>query len=104
VLVKKLQRGHGYRDMAFDERTHQRKVLTSRERFLLRLEQMRPLTREQRAALDREWANYFLLAGRLAEQRGRMDEARSCYVRAIRKAPWRMRGYTRWLRALTARG
>ena len=29
VLVTKLQRGHGYRDMAFDEQTHRERVLAS---------------------------------------------------------------------------
>lgn len=98
VLVKKLQRGHGYRDMAFDENTHRQKVLTSRERFLLRLEHMQPLTREQRAALDREWANYYLLRGGFAERSGSLSEARRCYASAIRKAPFRFRAYARLLR------
>ena len=31
VLVTKLQRGHGYRDMAFDEQTHRERVLASRD-------------------------------------------------------------------------
>lgn len=57
VLVTKLQRGHGYRDMAFDEQTHRERVLASRDRFLMRLEGFAPLTTAQRAALDREWAN-----------------------------------------------
>jgi len=100
VLVRKLQRGHGFRDMAFDEATHREKVLSSRERFLLRLEQMQPLTVGQRAALDREWANYFLLQGRFAEWSGRISEARRFYRQAIHKAPFRLRGYTRWLRTL----
>jgi len=98
VLVKKLQRGHGYRERAFDERTHWEKVLASRERFLNRLEQLEPLTKAQRAALDREWANYYLQRGRVAEWLGRMVEARACYVNAIRKAPFRFRGYGRLLR------
>lgn len=98
VLVQKLQRGHGYRDMAFDEVTHKEKILSSRERFLLTLEERPALTREQRGALDREWANYFLLKGRLAEQQGRRMQARALYGRAIRYAPSRLRGYTRWLR------
>jgi glycosyltransferase involved in cell wall biosynthesis len=44
VLVHKLQRGHGYRDMAFDEQTHRERVLASRDRFLMRLEGFAPLT------------------------------------------------------------
>ncbi|GIW55111.1 MAG: hypothetical protein KatS3mg082_1515 [Nitrospiraceae bacterium] len=98
VLVRKLQRGHGYRDMAFDERTHKERVLASRERFLLRLEQMQPLNREQRAALDREWANYYLLRGRFAERSGNVSEARRSYACAIRKAPLRFRTYARLVR------
>lgn len=100
VLVRKLQRGHGYRDMAFDEAKHREKILISRRRFLERLEERVPVTSEQRAALDREWANYFLLSGSSAERFGRKAEARSCYVKAIQKAPFRLRGYTRYLRAL----
>jgi len=100
VLVRKLQRGHGYRDMAFDEATHREKVLSSRERFLAGLERMEPLTRERHAALDYEWANYFLARGFLAGRRGQRTEARRFYARAIRKAPFRLRGYSRWIRAL----
>ncbi|WP_447862833.1 glycosyltransferase family 2 protein [Nitrospira calida] len=98
VLVRKLQRGHGYRERAFDVSTHRQKVLNSRERFLLRLEQIRPLTREQRTALDREWANYYLLCGGFAEQLGNLSEARRCYTNAVRKAPFRFRAYSRLLR------
>ena len=100
VLVTKLQRGHGYRDMAFDEQTHRERVLASRDRFLMRLEGFAPLTAAQRAALDREWANYFLLKGAAAEWRGRRGEARRQYWEAICKAPTRIRCYTRWLRTL----
>ena len=100
VLVRKLQRGHGYRDMAFDEALHKEKVLSSRERFLTVLEQMQPLTGAQRAALDREWANYYLGRGGVAEQRGRHAEARGFYRQAVGKAPFRLRGYMRWLRTL----
>ena len=98
VLVRKLQRGHGYRDMAFDEIMHREKVLSSRELFLNGLERMQPLNRAQRAALDREWANYFLLRGRAAEKQRRPADARRYYWQAIQKAPFRLRGYTRWLR------
>lgn len=102
VLVRKLQRGHGYRDMAFDEAAHREKVLTSRERFLLGLEAMQPLTDEQRAALDREWANYFLIRGANADRAGCHADALRFYRQAIRKAPLRLRAYTRWIRALAA--
>ncbi len=104
VFVRKLQRGHGYRDKAFDERTHRQKVLTSRERFLDRLEGMQPLTRAQRAALDREWVNFFLWQGHFAEQEGRYAEARAWYRRAIAREPTRLRSYTRLLRTLLHQG
>ncbi|ODT44675.1 MAG: hypothetical protein ABS70_04945 [Nitrospira sp. SCN 59-13] len=102
VLVTKLQRGHGYRDMAFDEQTHRERVLASRDRFLMRLEGFAPLTPAQRAALDREWANYYLLKGAAAERAGRPAEARGQYRKAIGKAPGRIRCYTRWLRTWTS--
>jgi len=102
VLVTKLQRGHGYRDMAFDEQTHRERVLASRDRFLMRLEGFAPLTSAQRAALDREWANYHLLKGAAAERAGRQAEARKQYRQAIGKAPGRIRCYTRWLRTWTS--
>lgn len=89
--------------MAFDETTHRERVLSSRERFLTNLERMQPLTAERRAALDREWANYFLMRGDAAERAGRGSEALRFYGRAIAKAPFRLRGYTRWLRTLIAR-
>jgi alpha-1,3-rhamnosyltransferase len=100
VLVQKLQRGHGYRDMAFDEATHREKILSSRARFLAALERMAPLTKPQRAALDREWANYFLARGGFAQMSGRAAESRRFYWRAIRAAPAHLRPYTRLLRTL----
>lgn len=100
VLVRKLQRGHGYRDMAFDEALHKEKVLSSRERFLAGLERMQPLTEKQRAALDREWANYYLGQGGVAERVGRRVDARRFYWQAIKKDPFRLRSYTRWLRTV----
>lgn len=102
ALVRKLQRGHGYRDMAFDEATHRDKILISRERFLHGLEAMQPLTDAQRTALDREWANYFLTKGATADRAGRRADALRFYGQAIKKAPFRIRAYTRWARALTA--
>jgi hypothetical protein len=100
VLVKKLQRGNGYRDMAFDEAMHRDKILLSREKFLSSLAQRSSLTHVQRAALDREWANYFLLKGR-ADRQGRPADVRRFYWQAIKKAPFRLRGYTRFVRTLT---
>ncbi len=100
VLVRKLQHGHGYRDMAFDEPTHREKVLASRERFLNGLEKMQPLPTHQRNALDREWANYFLARGSFAVRSGHRARARHFYMEAIKKAPFRLRAYTRWARSL----
>ena len=97
VLVRKLERGH-IRDLAYDEAAHWEKKLTSRERFLGGLERMAPLSGEQRAALDREWANYFLWQGHFAERKERRAEARRFYRLAIAKSPLRVRCYTRWLR------
>lgn len=97
VLVRKLERGH-IRDLAFDEAAHWEKKLASRQRFLDGLERMVPLSGQQRAALDREWANYFLWQGHFAEQKGRRGDARRFYGLAIAKSPFRFRCYTRWLR------
>lgn len=99
VLVRKLERGH-IRELAFDEAAHWEKKLASRERFLSGLERMAPLSREQRAALDREWANYFLWQGHFAERKGLRAEARRFYASAIAKSPFRFRCYTRWLRTI----
>jgi glycosyltransferase involved in cell wall biosynthesis len=104
VLVRKLQRGHGYRDMAFDEARHKEKILASRERFLQGLERMGPQTDEQRAALNREWANYYLARGGVLERAGRPAEARRSYRQAIRKAPLRLRPYMRWMRTMVSWG
>ncbi len=104
VLVRKLQRGHGYRDMAFDEALHKEKILSSRERFLEGLERMGPQTNGQRAALNREWANYYLARGGEAERIGRRSEARRFYRHAMRKAPFRLRPYMRWLRTVASWG
>ena len=96
VLVRKLERGH-IRDKVYGEETHREKVLASRERFLLRLEAMAPLTPFQRKALDREWANYYLNRGHAAERFVGKQEARRFYWQAIRKAPGRCRAYARLL-------
>ena len=98
VLVHKLHRGHGYRDMAFDEVVHRRKVLESRERFLTRLGQRPSMSEAQQAALRREWANYDLQRGAVALAEGRRTDARRWYGQAIARTPTRLRGYTRWLR------
>ncbi|MBM3815269.1 MAG: hypothetical protein FJW20_26960 [Acidimicrobiia bacterium] len=101
ALVQKLQRGHGYRDMAFDERTHRERVLTSRRLFLEGLTRRPSLRSDQRTALDREWANYYLSRGFWAERFGTTGDARRAYCQAIRHAPFRLRGYMRWVRTLT---
>jgi hypothetical protein len=80
---------------------HREKILTSREKFLGSLEMRSSLSRPQRAALDREWANYFLLKGTAAEKLRRPADARQCYWQAIKKAPLRLRGYTRFIRTFT---
>lgn len=98
VLVRKLRRGHGYRDMAYDERTHGEKILLSRKKFLSGLERMVPLTTVQRKALDREWANYFLRCGRVAADFGYYSDAKRFYFQSIYHDPFRFRSYTRLLR------
>jgi glycosyltransferase involved in cell wall biosynthesis len=97
-LIKKLQRGHGYRDMAFDEDLHRKKILLSRERFLSRLEQSGFLSKEQQRALRREWVNYFLSYGYACERKENPIEARRYYAKALRRDSCRLRSYTRWLR------
>jgi hypothetical protein len=72
----------------------------SREKFLNSLDERSSLTHVQRIALDREWANYFLLKGRAADKQRRPADARRYYWYAIKKAPFRLRGYTRWLRTI----
>lgn len=76
------------------------KVLSSRERFLARVQKRPTLNREQQLALNREWSSLSLLKGAYDEGQGRWQEARQHYVAAIQKEPFRLRGYTRWLRAL----
>ena len=97
VLVRKLERGH-VRELAYEESTHWEKKLASRELFLNSLERRVPLSASQRAALDREWANCYLMGGRFSERQGRAAQARRFYRQAIGKSPWRMRAYMRLLR------
>lgn len=99
VLVRKLERGH-VRELAHEEAVHWKKKLASRRLFLDSLERMAPHSPAQRAALDREWVNYFLWQGHFAEQEGRYAEAKAWYRRAIAREPTRFRAYTRLLRAL----
>lgn len=101
VLVRKLLSRRDVRVTVFDEASYQQIILSSRERFLEGLERMQPLTAAQRTALDREWANYFLARGGFADRSGQRAETRRYYWQAIRKAPSRLRGYTRFLRAMT---
>jgi len=102
ALVRKLQREHGYRDMAFDERTHRERVLASRRLFLDGLARRPSLRSDQRTALHREWASYYLSRGFWAERFGTSGDARRAYYQAIRHAPFQLRGYMRWVRTLTA--
>lgn len=99
VLVHKINHIHGVWDRPCDENTYRRKVLSSRQRFLNRLENRGELTKQQRAALNREWAGYYILSGTLSERLGNLAEARRCYLAAIRIAPLHIRGFTRLFRA-----
>jgi len=100
VLVHKFRQIHGYWDIPCDERTQREKVLSSRERFLKRLQSRPTLNKQQRVALNREWCSYYLLKGAFEERQGRWAEARKQYLAAIQKEPFRFRGYTRFLRAV----
>jgi glycosyltransferase involved in cell wall biosynthesis len=99
VLVQKFWQIHGHWDIICDELMYQEKVLISRERFLKRLQDRPHLNKEQWGALNREWSSYYLLKGAFEERHGRWAEAPKQYLAAIRKEPFRFRGYTRLLRA-----
>lgn len=101
VLMKKVERGPGHRDRIFDEKLDFEKGFGSRERFLNKLESKIHLTRAQRAALNGEWANYYLDLGKTHKLFGKGSEARRCYLQAIKWAPFRFRAYSRYIRAFT---
>ena len=98
-LVKKFQQIHGNWDTPCDEDIHREKVLSSRERFLKRLQSRPAPTKQQRVALNRQWGSYYLMKGAFEERQGRWAKARQDYLAAIQKEPFRFRGYTRLLRA-----
>lgn len=100
VLAYKYRQIHGHWDIPCDERTYREKVLSSRERFLKRLQSRPNLNKPQRIALNREWGSYYLLKGASQERQGKWAEARKQYLAAIQKEPFRFRGYTRLLRAV----
>ncbi len=99
ILVHKFRQIHGHGDIPCDERTHHEKVLSSRKRFLKRLPSRPTLNKQQRVALNREGCSYYLLKGASEERLGKWAEARKQYLVAIQKEPFRIRGYTRLLRA-----
>ena len=100
VLVQKFRQIHGYWDIPCGERTHREKILNSRERFLKRLQSRPTLNKQQCGVLNREWSSYYVMKGAFEERQGRWSEARRQYLAAIRKKPFQLRGYTRFLRAI----
>jgi len=100
VLVHKFQQLHGEEDIPSGEGSYRENVLSSRERFLTRVQNRSILNKEQQAALDREWSSYYFMKGASEERQGKWVEARKQYRAAIKKEPYRIRGYTRFLRAL----
>ena|SRR2546425_505377 len=84
--MRESQRGYGYRHMTFDQALLREKVLASRKLFLEGLERMEPLSRDQRAALDREWANFIWSVGALRIGRvGRPRKGPSTVRRSLRR-------------------
>lgn len=100
VLVHKFQQIQGDEDAPDEGHSHLEKVLSSRERFLARVQSRSTLNKEQQVALNREWSSYYLMKGGCEERQGRWAEARKQYFAAVQKEPFRLRGYTRFLRAL----
>mgnify|MGYP000684036772 CR=1 FL=1 len=98
TLVHKFQQIHGDSDIPYDKDTHQKNVLTSRERFLTCVQNRPTLNQEQLTALNREWSSFYIMKGGFQERQGRWAEARRQYLSAIAKEPFRLRGYTRFLR------
>ncbi len=100
VLVHKYQQVSRDGDSPEDEVSFREKVLRSREQFLTRLQNRSTLNREQIGALNREWSSYYVMKGAWEERQGRWPAARQLYLAAIQKDPFRLRGYTRYLRAV----
>ena len=100
VLVHKFQQVPRDGDDLEAEGSYREKVLRSRERFLTRVQHRSTLNPEQVRALNREWSSYYVMKGALEERQRCWAGARQQYVAAIKKDPFRLRGYTRFLRAL----
>ncbi len=98
VMVQKFQHHHGSWDIPFDQRTHEENILSSRERFLARVQNHSTLNKEQREALKSEWSSHYLMKGAFKERQGKCAEARWHYLSAIQKNPFRFRGYSRLFR------
>ncbi len=100
VLVHKFQQVRSDANDRETEGFHPERVLRSRERFLTRVQNRPTLNSAQQKALNREWSSYHLSKGTFYEDHGRWFEARNQYREAIHKDPFRLRGYTRFLRVL----
>jgi len=55
---------------------------------------------EQVCALNREWSSYYVMKGAFEKRQGRWIAAHQQYLAAIQKDTFRLRGYTRYLRAV----
>jgi hypothetical protein len=100
VLVHKFQQVSSSEDSPGKEGSYRERVLRSRERFLTRVQNRPILNLEQVRALNREWSSYYVMKGAFEEEQGRWTAARQQYLAAIHKEPFRIRGYTRFLRAV----
>ena len=60
------------------------------------------MNENQGLVLDHRTADDFPVKGGAADPEGHRADALRFYRQAIRKAPFRIRAYTRWVRALTA--
>lgn len=98
VLVRKLR--HAPRATFFDFERHRDLDLSGYERFLDDLENLPQLSKIQRMALNREWANYYLHRGRTEDLLKRGGQARFYYRQALKYAPFRFRCYSRLLRTM----
>jgi glycosyltransferase involved in cell wall biosynthesis len=100
VLVHIIQQVPRGEDSPGKVGSYQDQVLRSRERFLTRVQNRPILNLEQVRALNREWSSYYVMKGAFEEEQGRWRAARKQYLAAIQKEPFRIRGYTRFLRAV----
>ena len=99
VLAHKFQQVPRDGDDLEADGSYREKVLRSRERFLTRVQNRPTLNPEQVRALNREWSSYYVMKGACEERQRCWAGARQQYVAAIKKDPFRLRGYTRFLRA-----